>query len=172
MVEKKQIVFDLRLSYNGPLSIEEFYKEVEKWMEEKGLQKDIKRKSEDVVSKGKKIEWIIEAWKNPVRAVKHVVRLRAMFNNVKEIKLKRKGHTVKINQADALLVIDGFLETSMTSRWTQKPLYSFFRTLYDKYIWLIGSTITEANEDPVTEDCYDLHKRLKAFFSLYKMKVG
>ena len=116
MVEKKQIVFDLRLSYNGPLSIEEFYKEVEKWMEEKGLQKDIKRKSEDVVSKGKKIEWIIEAWKNPVRAVKHVVRLRAMFNNVKEIKLKRKGHTVKINQADALLVIDGFLETSMTSR--------------------------------------------------------
>ena len=58
MVEKKQIVFDLRLSYNGPLSIEEFYKEVEKWMEEKGLQKDIKRKSEDVVSKGKKIEGV------------------------------------------------------------------------------------------------------------------
>ena len=47
-MEKKHIVFDLRLSYNGPLSVEEFYGEVEKWMEEKGLQKEIKRKSEDI----------------------------------------------------------------------------------------------------------------------------
>ena len=54
MVEKKHIVFDLRLSYNGPLSIEEFYAEVEKWMEEKGLQKDLKKKSEEVDPKGKK----------------------------------------------------------------------------------------------------------------------
>ncbi|MFH0867782.1 MAG: hypothetical protein V1831_00560 [Candidatus Woesearchaeota archaeon] len=171
MVEKKQIVYDLRLSYNGPLSIEEFYAEVERWMGEKGMQKDIKRKSEDVTSKGKKIEWIIEAWKSPVRAAKEVVRMRALFNNIKELKIKKKKRTLKINQADVLIVIDGFLETSLTARWTQKPIYSFFRTLYDKYIWMIGSTITEHHEGPVTEDCYDLHKRLKAFFSLYKMKV-
>ena len=172
MTEKKQIVFDLRLNYNGPLSIEEFYAEVEKWMSEKGLQKDIKRKSEDITSKGKEIEWIIEAWKSPVRAVKEVVRLRALFDKTKEVKLKRKGQNITINQADVLIVIDGFLETSLTGRWTQKPLYSFFRTLFDKYIWMIGSTVTEANEAPVAEDCYDLHKRLKAFFSLYKIKVA
>ena len=172
MTEKKQIVFDLRLNYNGPLSIEEFYAEVEKWMSEKGLQKDIKRKSEDITSKGKEIEWIIEAWKSPVRAVKEVVRLRALFDKTKEVKLKRKGQNITINQADVLIVIDGFLETSLTGRWTQKPLYSFFRTLFDKYIWMIGSTVTEAHEAPVTEDCYDLHKRLKAFFSLYKIKVA
>jgi len=172
MVEKKHIVFDLRLSYNGPLSIEEFYAEVEKWMEEKGLQKELKRKSEDVTSKGKKIEWIIEAWRNPVRAVKQVVRLRALFNNIKEIKIKRKGHNIRMNQADVLITIDGFVETSLTSRWTQTPLYQFFRTIYDKYIWNIGMTITERHEGPVNTDCYDLHKRLKAFFSLSKMKVG
>ncbi|MBW2976462.1 hypothetical protein KY347_03375 [Candidatus Woesearchaeota archaeon] len=174
MVEKKQLVYDLRLSYNGLLSIEEFYAEVEKWLTEKGMYKDLKRKSEDVTSKGKKVEWVIECWKSPVRAVKQVVRLRALFNNVREIKLrkKEKKHTLRLNQADVLIVIDGFLETSLTGRWTQKPLYSFFRTLYDKYIWMIGSTITERHEGPVTEDCYDLHKRLKAFFSLYKIKAG
>ena len=142
-------------------------------MEEKGLQKDIKRKSEDVTSKGKKIEWIIEAWGNPVRAVKHVVRLRALFDNVKEIKIERKGHTHKINQADVLIVIDGFIETSLTSRWTQvNPLFSFFRTLFAKYIWDIGQTITDDHAVPVTEYFYDLHKRLKAFFNLDKMKVS
>ena len=54
MVEKKHIVFDLNLKYNGPLSIEEFYAEVEKWIDERGLSKDLKRKSENITSKGKK----------------------------------------------------------------------------------------------------------------------
>ena len=171
MVEKKHVVFDLRLNYNGPLSIEEFYAEVEKWMEEKGLQKDLKRKTEEVKPKGKKIEWVIEAWGNPTRAVKPVVRLRTLFDHVKEIKIKKKGRTLRMNQADVLIVIDGFVETSLTSRWSQKPTYQFFRTLFDKYIWNIG-TIAESHEGLVNKNCYDLHKRLKAFFNLYKMKVG
>lgn len=168
MVEKKHIVFDLRVNYNGPLSIETFYEEVEKWMKEKGLQKELKRKSEDVSSKGKKLEWIIEAWKSLTHEHKHVVRLRALFDNVKEIKLKRKGHTVRINQADVLIVIDGFLETHLSHRWTNKPLFEFLSRLYDKYIWIV----LEKYDAPISEDCYDLHKRLKAFFSLSKMKVG
>tara|TARA_Y100000310_G_C20347562_1_gene652717 strand:- start:182 stop:700 length:519 start_codon:yes stop_codon:yes gene_type:complete len=171
MTEKKHVVFDLRLSYNGPLSIEEFYAEVEKWMSEKGLQKDIKRKSEEVASKGKKIEWIIEAWKEPRHLVKHVVRLRALFNKVKEVKIKRKKHTVKINQVDALIVIDGFVETKLAHQWSMNPLTQFFRTLYDKYVWSIGMTETERYEGAVNTDCYDLHKRLKSFFKLYKIKV-
>ncbi len=168
MVEKKHIVYDLRVTYNGPLSIENFYEEVEKWMEEKGLQKEIKRKSEDVNPKGKRVEWIIEAWKSITHEDKHIVRLRALFDNIKEIKIKRKGHTVKINQADVLIVIDGFLETHLAHRWTHKPLIEFLTRLYDKYIWMI----MEKHEPPIKEDCYDLHKRLKAFFSLSKMKVG
>jgi len=171
MVEKKHIVFDLRLSYNGPLSIEEFYAEVEKWMDDKGLQKDLKKKSEDVMQKGKKIEWVIEAFKDLTSEVKHLVILRALFNNVKEFKIKKKGHTVKINQADVLIVIDGFIETSLTSRWTQAPLFQFLRTLFDKYIWNVGHSGAEMHESIVYEDCYDLHKRLKAFFNLSKMKV-
>ena len=169
MVEKKHVVFDLRINYNGPLSIEKFYEEVEKWMNEKGLQKDLKRKSEDVNPKGKKIEWVIECWKALTTEHKHVVRLRALFDKIKEVKLKRKGHTVKINQADVLISIDGFLETSLTDRWTQKPTFFFLRALYDKYIWKIWS---EKYDGGVSEDCYDLYKRLQTFFDSSKIEVG
>ena len=171
MVEKKQLVYDLTIKYKGPMSIDGFYKEVDKWISSAGLEKELKRKTEDVTSSGKKIEWIIEAWSNPTRAVKPVVRLRALFDHVKEIKIKKKGRTLRMNQADVLIVIDGFVETSLTSRWSQKPTYQFFRTLFDKYIWNIG-TIAESHEGLVNKNCYDLHKRLKAFFNLYKMKVG
>jgi len=168
-MEKKQIVFDLRLSYNGPLLITEFYAEVEKWMEEKGMQKDIKRKSEEVKSKGKKIEWIVETWKELTHLVKNVVRIRVLFNNVKEIKIKRKGRTIRINQADVLVVIDGFLETKLNKQWHQQPLFFFLRALYDKYIWNIWA---EKYDGVNSDACYDLHKRLKAFFNLSKMKVS
>lgn len=137
----------------------------------KRLTKGLKKKSEDVDPKGKKIEWIIEAFKDLTSEVKHLVRLRALFNNVKEVKIKKKHHTVKINQADVLIVIDGFIETSLTSRWTQVPLFQFLRTLFDKYIWNVGHSGAEMHESIVYEDCYDLHKRLKAFFDLSKMKV-
>ena len=171
-MEKKHVLRDLRYEYSGPLSVEDFYGEVEKWMGEKGLQKEIKRKSEDVNSKGKKIEWVIEAWGEATHLVKHVVRLRVLFDNVREFNVKRKNRAIRANQADVLIEIDGFVETKLVHQWTTKPLYSFFRTLFDKYIWNIGMTETERNEGPVRDYCYDLHKRLKAFLGLYKMKVG
>ncbi len=172
MAEKKHVLHDLRLSYHGPLSIEEFYAEVEKWMEENGLNKDLKRKSEDVTSKGKKIEWVIETWRQATHHVRHLIRLRVLFNHVKEVKLKRKGRNIKINQADVLIEIDGFVETHLSTQWTNKPSYQFFRTLFDKYIWNIGMTETERLEGQVGTDCYALHKRLKTFLELYKMKVA
>ena len=173
MVEKKHVVVELMLKYNGPLSVEDFYKEVDKWANEKGMEKEIKRKSEEVKSKGKRIEYVVELWKSPAMAVKHMVQLRVLFDNVSEVKRKRKGHDINFNEANVLINIDGWLETDLTSRWTQvNPLYAFFRTLYDKYIWGIGQNLTEANEGPVTVYCYDLHKRLKSFFELYKIKVS
>ena len=173
MVEKKHVVYDLMLKYSGPLSVEDFYKEVDKWANEKGMEKEIKRKSEEVKSKGKRIEYAVELWKNPIRAVKHMVQLRVLFDDVREVKKKSKGRTINFNQAKVFVNIDGWVETKLASRWTQaNPLYAALRTLYDKYIWGIGQNLTEANEAPVTAYSYDLHKRLKGFFELYKIKVG
>jgi hypothetical protein len=171
-MEKKHIVFDLQLSYKGPLSVEGFYQEVDRWISENGLEKEIKIKSEDITSKGKKIEWTVEAWKEATHLVKQTVRLRVLFNNVREIKVKRKGNNIKTDNAEVLAVIDGFVETKLNKQWTMNPLYFFFRTLYDKYIWGIGQTETEKYEGAVYDYCYDLHKRLKAIFHLDKMRVA
>ena len=168
MVEKKQIVYDLMLKYNGPLSVEEFYSETEKWMREKGMHKELKRKSEQVTPKGRRIEWIIEAWKSFDHDNKEVVRLRALFDTVKEVNIKRKNRSIRFNEGDVFIVIEGFLETQLAKRWTQKPMYFFLRTLYDKYIW----PILNKYDGEVLADSYDLHKRLKAFFDVYKMKVS
>jgi hypothetical protein len=168
MVEKKIVVYDLRLSYNGPFKMEEFYKEVEDWIKEKGMEKELKKKMEHVTPKGKEVEWIIECWKNVTEYAKDVVRLRAMFHNVKEVDVAKGGRRMRINQADVLMILDGILETELAERWEQKPLFYFIRTLIDKYIWKFH---TEKYFDVVYADTHDLHRRLKAFFSLQKYKV-
>src|SRR3990167_1888626 len=109
MVEKKFVVYDLRLSYNGPVNIEDFYREVEDWMRQKGLSKELKKKTENLTPKGKKLEWAVECWKNITPFAKQVVRLRSFFNNVREIEVRRNGKRIKTQQADVLIQIDGIL---------------------------------------------------------------
>ncbi len=45
----------MKLSYNGPFDIIEFYKKVEEWIAAKGKEKEIKKKVEQVSQKGKNI---------------------------------------------------------------------------------------------------------------------
>jgi len=171
MPEKKQIVYDLMLKYSGPMSVEDFYKEVAVWANEKGFEKELKRKSEDIMQKGKKVEYVVELWKNPIGEVKQMIRLRALFDNFREVKARRKGNLIRFNEADAFINIDGWLETIFANRWTTNPMYTFLRNLYDKYIWGIGGDVADKYEHPVHNDCYDLHKRLRSFFELYKKRV-
>lgn len=165
MSEKKIVVYDLRLSYNGPVDIPGFYKEIDRWMEEKGMEKEIKKKMEHVTSKGKEIEYIVEAWKDVHHNYKDVVSLRALFHHVKEVDLKINKRKKRMQQADILLIFNGILETHLHTQWEMNPLFYFFRALFDKYVWKFH---TEKYFGVVYSDTHDLHKRLKAYLSLGK----
>ena len=165
-MEKKIITDGIRFGYNGIFDIVEFYKFVEDWMRRKGLEKDIKNKAEYVNPSGKQIEWKIEMWKDVSDEARHVVKLRALLNNVTEVEIKKDKSARRLNQGDALIIIDGWLETDYTGRWQQKPLFFFLRALYDKYIWKFWSNRYEKN---IEIDCYDLLKQMKAFFNMYNI---
>jgi len=167
-MEKKIVDYDIRLSYNGPVKITDFFKEVEDWIKKKGMKKDLKKKMERLTGKGKKLEWTVECWKKLEHHTTEVVRLRSMFNEVKDIEVDRQGRRIKTQQADILLLIDGILETDTSQKWEQKPTFYFIRALIDKYVWKFH---TEKYDGLVSSDAHDLHRTLQAFFNLQKMKV-
>ena len=82
MVEKKQVLTDLRTTYNGPFQVEEFYAEVENWIKEKGFEKEPKKKMEHVTKNGKKIEWVIEAHHQLDDLHHGIVVMRALLDNI------------------------------------------------------------------------------------------
>lgn len=165
MAEKKIVVDGLRFSYNGPFDIIEFYKEVEKWVRENGMEKEVKKKLEHVEKNGKRIEWMIECWQMVYHHIKMVIRMRALITNVVEVEVVKDKAKRKLNQGNTLIIIDGFLESHLHHHWTMKPWYYFWRGIVDKFIWPVW---IEKFDKKVEKNAYDLHNRLKSFFNLYK----
>lgn len=168
MVEKKQVLYDLRTSYNGPLLVEDFYAEIDNWIREKGFEKEPKKKMEHVTKTGKKIEWVIEVHRHLDELHHSVVVLRALLDNVKEIVVKKDGKKVRVNNGDIFINIDGFIQSHIHgSFWQTKPIYYFIRALIDKYIYNFWSF---KYDGVVASDCHDLFKRIRAFFNVQKYK--
>ncbi|MBS3097529.1 hypothetical protein J4209_01895 [Candidatus Woesearchaeota archaeon] len=164
MVEKKIVVDQLRLSYNGVFDINDFYNAVEDWIQEKGMEKETKKKLEHVMPHGKKLEWYIECWKSVASYAKTIVRMRALFDEVKEVQIVKNKSKRRLNQGKVLIILDGILETDIEGSWQQKPLFYFMRALVDKYIWKFHTNKYEA---PLIDEVYDMHKTLKKFFARY-----
>mgnify|MGYP001571685537 FL=1 len=168
MVEKKQVLYDLRTTYNGPFVVEDFFAEVENWIKEKGFEKEPKRKVEHVTKKGKRIEWVIEAHHKLDDLHHGIVILRAMLDNINEVTIKKDGKKLMVNNGDIYINIDGFIQSHIHgSFWQVKPIYYFIRALIDKFIYKFWS---EKYDGVVAGDCHELFKRIRAFFNLQKYK--
>ena len=168
MSEKKQVLYDLRTSYSGPFVVEDFYAEVDKWIKEKGYEKEPKKKMEHVTKNGKKMEWVIEAHRHLDDLHYSVIVLRALLDNVKEVAIKKGRKNKVVNNGDALVNIDGWIQSHIHGSFYQvKPIYYFIRTLVDKFIYNFWS---DKYDGMVASDCHDLFKRIRAFFNLQKFK--
>ncbi len=166
MVEKKFVIDGMKLSYNGPFDVVAFYRRVNEWIQEKGKEKEIKKKVEHVEAKGKKIEWSIEIWEDVEEYARPIVRLRALFTDITEAKIIKGKRKKKVNKGNALIIIDGILETDLEGKWQQKPLFYFLRAITDKFIYKF---YMNKIEDKLAKDAYDLHETLKDFFGSYKL---
>lgn len=168
MAEKKQVIYDLRTTYSGPFLIEDFYAEVDSWINGKGFEKEPKKKMEHVTKNGKKIEWVIEAHRHLDDMHESVVVLRALLDNVKEVTIKSDRKKTRINNGDALINIDGWIQSHVHgSLYHTKPVYTFIRALIDKYVYNFWS---DRHVGTVASDCHDLFKRIRAFFNVQKYK--
>lgn len=168
--EKKQVLYDLRMLYNGPFSAEDFYKEVDDWAKENGFEKEHKRKMEHVTKDGKKIEWLTEIHSHLDDYHHGDVVLRAQMDNVKEVAIKKDGKKYKINNGDVHILVECFISAHLHGTyWQSRPVLRFFRTLFDRFIYNIWS---EKYDGVVNMQGRELFKRIQSFFKLQKFKYS
>ena len=167
MSEKKQVLYDLRTVYSGPFAVEDFYSEVDKWIKAHNYEKEPKKKMEQITKEGKRIQYVIEAYNHLDELHHGIIVVKALFDNVKEITIKRDKKKMKINNGDALIQIDGFIDAHLHgSIYAAKPIWAFTREIIDKYIWNFKGKY----DGVVNSDARDLFRTIQAFFNLQKMK--
>ena len=170
MSEKKQVIYDLRYTYNGPFSVEDFYAEVQRWISDKGFEKEPKKISEQITKDGKKIQWIIEAHSHLDELHHGVIVLRATMDNVKDIIIKKHGKKAKIQNGNVYVHIDGFLDAHEHGTYHQRrPTSYFIRTIIDRFIWPFWSF---KYDGIVAGQSHELFKLVRGFFDVQRYAFG
>lgn len=165
MTEKKLLVDGLRFTYSGMFDFEEIFKEIDDWTNKNGFERETKKKLEHVEADGKKLDYIFELWKQIKDFAKAVVRVRILCRDVVDFDLERNDTFKRMQKGTCIVIIDGFLETDIESRWIENPWNVFTKTLWDKIVWNFWMSRYDGY---VNQPSHDLFGRLQAFFKRHK----
>jgi hypothetical protein len=166
MAEKRTIQ-TLRTSYSGLFKVLDLYKLIDDWIIERGYEKDEKMHSENVSESGKDIHMKIDAIKKISEYAKFVIELELNLNNVTETIVKREEKSETLNQGNVSIEIVGYYITDYENRWQQKPIYVFFRTLVEKFIF---ATPMSEEKLALIDESKHLQSQIEGYLNLYQYR--
>lgn len=169
MVERKLIVKDLVIEYEGLFDAAKLFEFIDDWFEKNGYEKQEVKHIERVKEKGRYIDYEVMPYKEISDYTKYEINIRTIINNLVDTKVKKGKEEFKINKGKIMFDVCGFLVTDREGLWETKPLFFFFRTMFDKFI---HKRYTERFEKGIIDDVANLHTELKSYLNLNKYNTG
>lgn len=165
MSEKKLVIDQLKLTYEGLFDLNGLYRTIDSWFYEKGYDKFELKNFEQVLPSGKDVQIELLPWKKTTDYFKNEIRVRMKFINVKNVEIEKEGNKININQGKVMMIFDGYLTSDYENRWESNALLYFLRTLFDKYIF--RGYFAKA-EKWLVNDLYQLHGIVQRYLNLYR----
>ncbi len=163
MAERLIVVDKERLDYAGLFDAKEVLRVMQQWSADKGYWLIEKRHGETTKPEGKVIDFDFEPFRKFTDYAKSVIKIRAQFQDVKDVVVEKDGRKVKLQEGKIVIILDGILETDYEGRWESKPVFYVLRTLFEKYVY---TPFVSGFERGVKEDVMALKNNLKAFLNL------
>ena len=165
MPERKIVIEELGVNYEGIMNIMDVYKLIDDWLQGNNYDKLELFTTEYVKPEGKYIELVLEPDKKVSDYVKNIIKVRLVAKNVKDVDVEEEGKKRKMQEGTLSIVFTGLLETDYEGRWEQKATIFFLRVLVDKYIYKF---YTDRFENALAKDVKDLANQVKSFLNLYR----
>lgn len=165
MSEKNIIVPDTKIKYSGLFNVLELYSMIDTYFKEKNYDKVEKRNEERIYPKGKEIELVLQPYRNVTDYYKYVIKLEILMKNVTEVEIEKDKKKIRMNHGDITIVYSAWIQTDFENRSEVNPLYVFYRTLMDKYIF---RNYFDKHSGNLKNDVKMLQTNIKAFLNLYK----
>ncbi|MBT7902303.1 hypothetical protein HN587_00430 [Candidatus Woesearchaeota archaeon] len=167
MSEKKIIVDEATIDYEGLFDFVELYGLIDRFLKDKDYDKFEKKSGEQVSEEGKHIHLILVPAKWHSDYVKKHLKIEIIARNVKEVETEIDDLKVKLNKGTLKIMLSGILETDWEGRWETRPIYYFLKKVYDKYIY---RSDTDNFSAEIKEDVNLIKDQLEGFLNLQKFK--
>ncbi|MBU1199325.1 MAG: hypothetical protein KKF46_04780 [Nanoarchaeota archaeon] len=165
MAEKKIIIVDKTMSFEGLFDLKDLFKTIMKWFGEHNYDMWENKNYEEVYEDGKKITCELLPYKKVTDYHKLEIRVFIVCENLKEVEIELKGVKKKLLKGDVNITFDANLMTDYENRWEGRATYFFFRTLIDKFIY---KQQTDQYEREVVKDCNELEEEIKAYLNMFR----
>lgn len=159
----KIIVDHDKIEYSGPFDVNGLLNMIENFIFYMGYDKRQDKDFEQNTPHGKFIEWQISPWKWITDYTRYMIKVRVLGYDLARVDVANNGKKTKADNGRVIIVIDGFVEYDLQSRWEQKPLFHFIRTLHDNFIF---KAYTERFEQMLVNDISHLHTEIEKFLNL------
>ena len=161
----KIIVDHDKIDYSGPLDVNSLLRMIENFLWERGFDKKHDKDFEQNTEKGQFIEWQISPWKWISDYARNIIKVRVLGYDITKTDAVSNGKKAKVDNGRLIIVIDGFIEYDLQSKWEQNPVLHFLRALYDNFIF---KAYTERFEHMLVNDINHLHDHIEKFLNLYR----
>ena len=161
----KIIVDHEKIDYSGPLDLSNLFRLIENFLWERGFDKRQDKDFEQNTPKGKSIEWQISPLKWISDYTRYIIKVRVLGFDIVKTDIVHDRIKTKIDTGRVIVVIDGFVEYDLDSKWENRPILHFLRSLYDNFVF---KAYTERFEQMLVHDVNHLYDHLEKFFNLYR----
>lgn len=159
----KLIVDHDKIDYSGPLNLTNLFGLIENFIWERGFDNAQDKDFEQNTPNGKFIEWQISPWKWISDYARYVIKVRILGYELTKTDIVANGKKTKVDSGRIIIVIDGFIDYDLQSRWEQNPVMHFLRAMYDNFIF---KAYTERFEHMLVHDINHLHNHIEKFLNL------
>lgn len=167
MVEKKLVIDQLKLSYEGLFDFSELYRLIDGFFFERGYDKLEVMNQEQVTSGGKQIRIILEPEKGITDYFKLIIKVRLYGIDLKEIEVEKDKAKLRLNQGQLKITFDGYVISDRNGKWENSPFLWLVRVLSDKFIF---RDHYDKSEKWLVSDIEDLQQKIKSFLNLHRYR--
>ena len=161
----KIIVDHDKIDYGGPFDLNGLLRAIESFIFEHGFDKRQDKDFEQNTHQGKFIEWQISPWKWITDYARYIIKIRVLGYEILKTDVAAHGKKTKVDNGRIIIVIDGFVEYDLQSKWENHPILHFLRAIYDNFIF---KAYTEQFEQRLVHDLNRLHDHIEKFLNVYR----
>lgn len=165
MSEKQLVVDGLELKYSGIFDMNELLQTIDKYTGKRGYAKGEKRREEKVAPSGKEFSMELRHTKKKTDYFQLMIKMRLSITNLKDVEVVKDNIKKKMQQGNVLIIFDAWTTTDMEWRWEQKPLFIFFREIFERLIYKFHK---DRYYNELSDDCHFVYENVKAHLNLFK----